>query len=313
MQVLFCIALPEFFCKSYINDTDVLCLIAPRAFTKVKEFMDNSLRRKKLINLGADTLADAILDLADYVHEIHDLVERLIATPKENELRFKNRLSLIKDSNRFINWRDAPRFAQELVLLLKDIKVGVNDPLSGIKLVVDFYEADAALFNMCDDSGGDLGDVYRDVAKDLFVEFAKQYSDKERIANIVLELNRIDDYGIRDSLINCAVEYLPEDVIRNMVATLQTWVINEEEKYNKFHCQILILSLASQLKDPKLFEETKIASFGELNVAAIIDIARVYLESGDVKTAFAWVEKAPRGESFYSHELDNLLKAIYQK
>ena len=41
-------------------------------------------RKQKLIALGADALADALLNIAVHSDEADDLIEQLIATPKEN-------------------------------------------------------------------------------------------------------------------------------------------------------------------------------------------------------------------------------------
>ena len=114
-----------------------------------------------------DALADALLDLAVHSDEADDLIEQLIATPKENVQRFKNKLSGLKRSRRFIDWRGAAGFARELEMLLQDLKSGVDDPLTGVELVAAFYEADNTIFEMCDDSSGNIGDVFRYDAKEL--------------------------------------------------------------------------------------------------------------------------------------------------
>jgi hypothetical protein len=71
--------------------------------------------------------------------------------------------------------------------------------------------------------------------------------------------------------------------------------------------------LARQIKDAKLFEKTRIASWGKLSTAALIDISRVYLESGDIETAHAWLKKIQEGETFQAYERDKLLEEIYHK
>ena len=50
-------------------------------------------RKQKLIALGADVLAEALLNFAVHSDEADDLIEQLIATPKENVQRFKKKLS----------------------------------------------------------------------------------------------------------------------------------------------------------------------------------------------------------------------------
>ncbi len=270
-------------------------------------------RKQKLIDLGADALADALLELAVHSDLADDLIERLLATPKENIQRFKRKLSGLKRSKRFIDWRGAAGFARELEMLLQDLKAGVNDPLTGVELVAAFYEADSIIFEMCDDSSGNIGDVFRYAAKELFVDYALRCTDKEKIADIILKVNQNDDYGIRDTLIDCAGECLPEAVIRTMIATLQKWADKEKVKYGINHPLLLIELLARQIKDAKLFEKTRIASWGTLSTAALVDIARAYLESGDVETAHSWLKKIPEGETFQAYERDQLLLEIYQK
>ena len=270
-------------------------------------------RKQKIIDLGAETLADALLELALYSDVADDLIERLIATPKENVQRFKNKLADLKRSRRFIDWRESAGFARELEMLLQDVKAGVTDPLTGVELVASFYETDESVFERCDDSSGDIGGVFRYDAKELFVEYASRCTDKEKTADTILKLNRKDDYGVRDSLIDCAADCLPDPVIRAMITTLQGLADKEKNDHRKRHYLILIESLARQIKDAKLFEKTRIASWGELSAAALVDIARVYLESGDIETAHSWLKKIPEDENFQKYERDKLLLEIYKK
>jgi tetratricopeptide (TPR) repeat protein len=87
----------------------------------------------------------------------------------------------------------------------------------------------------------------------------------------------------------------------------------EKDKYVTRHHLMLIESLARQVKDAKLFEKTRIASWGELSTAALIDIARVHLESGDVETAHSWLKKIPEGETYQAYKRNKLLLEIYQQ
>ncbi len=270
-------------------------------------------RKQKLIDLGAEALADALLNIAVHSDEADDLIEQLIATPKENVQRFKQKLSGMKHSRRFVDWRGAAGFSRELEMLLQDLKSGVDDPIAGVELVAAFYEADNTIFEMCDDSSGNIGDVFRYDAKELFVEYASRCEEKQKVADIILKVNQKDNYGIRGALIDCAEGCLPESIIRNMIATLQKWADKEKDEYGKRHHLRSIESLARQIKDAKLFEKTRIASWGKLNSAALVDISRVYLESGDVENAHSWLKKIPEGDTFQAYERDKLLEEIYHK
>ncbi|MEH0021450.1 MAG: DUF6880 family protein [Desulfobacter sp.] len=275
--------------------------------------MSKNNHRKKLIGLGAEALSDALLELAVHSQDADDLVERLIATPGENAQRFKKKLARLKRSKRFINWRGVAEFARGLEALLQDLKAGIQDPLTGVELVAAFYETDEHVLGNCDDSTGHVGDVFRFAAKELFVAYAARCTEKEKVTDIILRLNREDDYGVRGILIECAGEYLPEPMIRTMISELQKQADNESEDYKKRHYFMLVESLARQVKDAKLFEKTRIASWGELPAAARIDIGRVYLESGDLETALSWLEKIPGNVTTKAYERDKLLLEIYKQ
>ena len=198
-------------------------------------------------------------------------------------------------------------------MLLQDLSAGMAEPLASIKLLAAFYEADNTFFEMCDDSSGYIGNLFRYEAKELFVDYASRCADKEKIADIILQLNQDDNYGIRNTLIDCAGECLPEEVIRTMIATLQKRAGEAKDEYDKRHHLSLVESLARQIKDAELFEKSRIASCGKLSIAALIDIASIYLKRGEVETAHAWVNKIPEGEISYAYERNKLLEEIYQK
>lgn len=267
----------------------------------------NSTHKQRLVDLGAERLADALLELAGRDGGADDLVERTIATPQENIERFKRKLTGIKRSRRFIRWGDSATFARELQGLLQDLQEEVSDPRTGVELIAAFYECDKGALGNCDDSSGHVGDVFRFGARELFVGYASRCDDKEWLGELVFKVNRSDDYGVRDTLIDCAADYLPEPVLRTLVARFQKQAYKESEEYAKRHWLRLVESLARQLKDAPLFERTRLASWGSLSTAACVDIAQVYLESGDAPPALGWLKQAPPSEGHYAAVRDELM------
>ena len=118
---------------------------------------------------------------------------------------------------------------------------------------------------------------------------------------------------MRDALIYCAGDFLSEPVIRKMITKVQKRADDEKDEYQKRHHLMLIETMARQIKDAQLFEQTRIASWGKPSTAALVDIARVYLESGNVETAYSWLNKIPENETFQSYERNQLLQEIYRK
>lgn len=270
-------------------------------------------RKGRLVDLGTEALADALLKLAERYAAVDDLVERMIATPKESIQRFKAKLSGLKRSRRFIDWRGSSSFARELQDLLQDLQAGVDDSRLGAELVAAFYETDQKTFDRCDDSNGFVGDVYRYQAKELFLGYACRCADKDWLVGLLLNLMQKDDYGVRDALIHCAAEFLPERHIRALIADFQQSADKETDEYHKRHWLGLVESLARQIKDAPLFENARLASWDEVSTAACLDIGWVYLECADEKTALDWLKRIPPTETFKADERDQLLLDIYAR
>jgi len=93
-------------------------------------------RNYLLINLGADSLADALLELAGYSDEAAELVNRLVATTDEKVDRFKDRIADLQHLEHFYDWRRAATFSRELEGLLRDVADSVQDSRTGVELMI---------------------------------------------------------------------------------------------------------------------------------------------------------------------------------
>ena len=271
------------------------------------------LRKHKLIELGVEVLADALLNLAAKNAKADELIEHLIASPTQFEQLFKTQLSQLKSSRRLLDWRAASSLAAELQLLLQELRSNVYDPLSGAELVATFYEADQFIFEKCDDSNGNIGDLYRSNALELFTHYARRCADKNKIAKLILKLTQKDDYGVRSCLIHDASQYLSKELILSLIEAFQKLASKEKNEYAREHHLMMIESLARQIKDAKLFEKTRIDRKATVATYSMIDISRVYLESDDIETAYSWLQQIPKDETFLEDEKDELLIKIYKK
>jgi len=269
--------------------------------------------KRRLIELRPECLAEALLDLANRNDMARDMVEGLIATPQENLTRFKAFLLELRRPGYFYDWREVRDFSQKLCMMLQTLKEIVTDPKTGAALIAEFYKTDAAVLNHCDDSTGQVGDVFRYDARELFVHFASRCKDNDWLCTLILELFTEDDYGVRDSLICCANRYLGKASLRSLVS--QMWPRAEEAKddYEKRHWLFGIQSLASQMKDAPLYEKAARAAWPSLTTSSCVDISRAYIEAGDAKTALNWLKRVPDDETFMSFERDNLMLEIQRE
>jgi hypothetical protein len=227
--------------------------------------------------------------------------------------RFKARLAEAKRRSYYLDSWQTAVIADDLHAALMELNEAVIDPRKGVELVADFFRADEVFYSGFDDSYGALSQVYTFDARDLFVHFASACNDKPWIANLILELQHNDDYGVRVCLFDVAAQYLPESVMRDLVENLWTLAHAEPTPYRQCKWLYLIQSLARQLHDPKLFETATRATTQEIYPAQCIDIAKVYFESGDAAAALSWLNRIPLDERFEADERDELLLAVYKK
>ena len=75
-------------------------------------------KREKLIKVGAEKLADSLMELSTRSEEAESMIERLTSSSDENIKEYKRRLSSFKRSNSFIDWRQSSQFSRDLETML---------------------------------------------------------------------------------------------------------------------------------------------------------------------------------------------------
>ena len=246
--------------------------------------------KQQLIQLGAKSLAELVLDIG-YKSEVgYEKIQRAISKPSQNIKRFRQRFNEIKNSEEtYWSWSEVDAFAEELSDLLQDVKQGASSPEEGIGLVSDFFESDEFVFEMADDSNGTIGDVYRSDALDLFVAFAKKCKNKQVVIESVTKLAMNDDYGVRDCLIDEAHRFLDSKKLKELFDFISKTYPQKKDFRN-----LALESLAKQMKDAPLFEKLIRESFDkEISGPLLVEIAEVYFESGNFEKAQSLIDKYP--------------------
>lgn len=210
--------------------------------------------------------------------------------------------------------------AADLRDLIASLDPVTLDPKTGITLIASFYRADARIFEVCDDSSGSIGGVFRLDASARFATFAARCDDPEWVAGVVQELVEQDDYGVRDALLDRAAEFLPVATLRALAGRLWEAATSAvvprspgPSKLGQMRRFLLVEQVARQLRDPELFERARRAWSPELGTAAYVDIARMWAKAADPSRALEWLERIEPGERFLQEERDGLLRELYTR
>lgn len=205
---------------------------------------------------------------------------------------FKKAVTAAKN-RRDMFWRSqAPELALMLTEELEQLKKAVKDPQVGAEALIDFYKRDAEIFEKCDDSFGNVGDIFRITAVEMFADYASRCTDKDKIADQVLLLQEDSNYGVRDILIDKASCFLDKRGIERLIDIIERKVPTGQDIISQRPWLFMIESLARQIKDGALFERTRERNWQGLNSRAYIEIAKVYFFSGDASTAYDRLQKA---------------------
>jgi hypothetical protein len=225
---------------------------------------------------------------------------------------FKKTVTAAKNSRKMF-WRSqAPDLADMLNQALEQLKQSVQDPQIGVDALIDFYKRDADIFERCDDSYGNVGDVFRMTAAELFVDYASRCPDKEKVTAQMLELQEGDGYGVRDALIDKASRFLNKNGVKQLIEKIEQRIPTQEEIPRQRKWLYMIESLARQIKDGALFEQTRQRNWQELNGRAYIEIAKVYFSSGDASTAYDRLQKAAECGAKNDYEYSELFRDVSQ-
>jgi hypothetical protein len=268
--------------------------------------------RRRLIELGAEALADTLLTLSVRNVDVDAATQRLIATGDERLKRYKAGLAGLRRAKKFIDWSRSRQFAAQLEGLLENLADCDCSPKTGVELTSRFFECDESVLGRCDDSNGSIGDVFRCSARARWVSFAKRCDEKAWLVDHLERLYEKDDYGVRDALLENCEEYLAEDELRELAQRF--WRRHEAaEESQSRHWLRLICPVAKALADPALYEKA-ILGYGGGQVGGLyLDIARAYVEARSPTGALRWLESSHAESDFRSGERDELLLATYEQ
>ena len=273
--------------------------------------------KEKLADIDAATLRDFILDLYLRYPELSDKIEALtlVNDPAALSRVLRKRIASLKRRRRFIDYRASFDFARELEATLVDIESGLMErsPEHAFDLVDRFLATAESVLNRVDDSGGAVGEVYRQAVL-LWLTAAKGWRD----ANVdwlerIDQLYQQNDYGVLDPLLPNANLLLTPDQLKQLAWRYENALrkaLKSSEQEDKLNLAALrngvaLGQIADALRDPALYERSVLIHSPRPNNLQMKAICESYLRHEQPEAAMRYLNQA--WENRFEHDRLELL------
>lgn len=226
-----------------------------------------------------------------------------------NDKKTADKLRALKEN--LLHRRKYPHYSQvELLLgnMLEEIS-DIEDPDIGFDCMVEFFELDE-LIPLVDDRYHDISLFFEDNVVPMFLSFAQECTDKQKVVEAIVTLNREDFHGTRSSLIEKSPEYLPEEHIRLMIAALEKGV---QDYGNELWIKFGIVPLATAIGETEYAEAIEKTYNRVRSDSEILDIAQNHYDRGDDETALKWLNEMEGNGAERELQRSELLLNILRK
>ncbi|MCU0222765.1 MAG: hypothetical protein MUF27_01565 [Acidobacteria bacterium] len=276
-------------------------------------------RHARLAGLGAERLAEALLDWAGRDAAIDEAVELMIeeGDPQGLAAALRGRIAaLARDGGDFVRYGGSFPLAHAQRDLLAAIRERVlpHEPAAAFELADAFLRTDTAVLERTEDSSGVVGDEFRDASR-LWLEAAARCAEPRDWPALLFERATNDDFGVRAPLLSEAATLLPEPELRRLVARFEAVAAEaeaagpEDRTWARAAAWSQITLLARALRDPALYERAVAGPRGTLNEGQLRSVAEFHLACGDAAGALERLNRAEEGSSHRDWRLRALCHA----
>lgn len=195
-----------------------------------------TLNAKNLAALGADRLADLLLEVAKgNAGAKRQLRLELASEAGSGDVarEIRKRLSTIARSRSFIDWQGRNAFAADLDMQRRAIvsQVGLVDPAGAYDLIWRFVALADGVYERCDDSTGRVQSVFHEACEDLIDLAEVAAPDPLALADQLLEALVDDDYGHYPTLISGLASVLGSGGLQHLKAGIIASKLDLSDNY----------------------------------------------------------------------------------
>jgi len=258
---------------------------------------------------GKTELVDNIIETALLASDIPSLAKHL-----------KKQVQSLNRGRRFISYGESFEFSRSLDSLVQQISALLpKDPKAAFELADLFMSTHSKVYERCDDSGGNVGESYRE-ALELWLQAASAWKSSDQPCKLdwISELRKRydnNDYAVWDYLISGSAELLGEDLLqelgRQFEAELNHFSKIDSGGYNRdrSHAKLGMKSVAEALGDVPMYERSYLIGTPQPNELQKEDLAKFCLKHKNPEAALKWLEGEWQPRSTYQHQ--QLLDAAY--
>lgn len=191
---------------------------------------DTTLNAKNLAALGAERLAELLLDVTagDAAAKRRLRLELASRGGGDVASQIRKRLVSIAKSRSFVDWRKVKEFGRDLEAQREAIAahVAATSPGEAFDLLWRMMEIAPSIYDRCDDSNGAISSVIASARDDLGAIAAEAGQPVGALADRVFAAVRANDYGQFDGLISMTAPALGPNGLNRLKAQFEELATN---------------------------------------------------------------------------------------
>lgn len=187
-----------------------------------------TLNKANLVQLGADRLADLVLELAEGSASLKRQARMALSAAqgsKDIAVDIRKRFVSLRRATSYVDWRKQRALVKDLSGLLSMIETHVvqDDPNEAFELLWSFLQLAPSFHERTDDSNGSIGDVMG-YAVELISKVAPSIEqDPKLLAERILEAVADAGYGEFDGIIPATADALGQDGLEHLKQITEAW------------------------------------------------------------------------------------------
>jgi hypothetical protein len=259
--------------------------------------MEKKLLKNNLKTLGADFLAERLIQLSMHDHALAQELEFIVLKndPQELAKKITQQINSLKRSARFIPWNETLEFTNGLYQISRSIENDLlpNSSTLAIECIEKFFSIDKNIYERVDDSHGEVGLFYGSLSR-LWGDAWLAYTDRNPsiLAEKIYYLLKNNGYASKDHIIMHSANALDEAGL----AVLEKLINENENLFCKYSLSWIYEAIADASGDTDKYIQV-VKKYSVINENTVCDIAARLIKKQRTEEAIDWLLHQPHDVS----------------